>query len=570
QEQEEKSKQAAPGPDEDPNNQPTPWATGKFIEKAYLEGAEAAAKQKDKENPYPKDNNNWRSWNRGFNSIDPKDVKKPKTEKDCPRTFHINKIHIDTTRFQNREKLNQEVVNEIAENFDANQFDPVVIWYDKKAEKWFLLAGHHRLKGAEKAGRKMVKTRCFEGTEAEAIKYAKELSNANRTLETPMERAKIYRAQISKTNIKELENKAKRLEGKNWNYVLNIAYLKPSGKVLTALTALDRNSVKVTQQNLEKIADWTGEARRLFPQLTDAHEDEIYDFLLSNFAKAKSLSRKTDWITKINAVVHRLDFNPDEPLNLKRIAYKTQGESEYEIQMFAIDEEIKAFEKSKEVLKARFNDPKAQGYISPDDPEYETLQARADDQIKALDEKLKAVRKEKLDLMQKKGRMIKGGLDQGNLFAQATQKVDKAVKEIRKVQNKPESDTYKDIRAGIDALFRKKAMAKDDSIFLRENIKYIKGILMVAKNDKVQFSESDVIKLGIIIQPIIQRQHAIEYDNVVTNKRTLAPTFNNLLRWTGNPGRYDLIGVDSAKNDKPTVLARKVKRARIFNLLGIK
>lgn len=491
-------------------------------------------------------------------------------KKECSRNFYINKIHTDPARFQNREKLNQEIINEIAKNFDPNQFDPVVIWYDKKKEKWFLLAGHHRIKGAEKKGRKMVKTRCFEGNEAQAIKYAKELSNANRTLETPLERAKIYRADISRVNKKDLEKKAKRLEGKNWNYILNIAYLKPTGKVLTALVALDRNSDKTTQQNLEKIADWAGEARRVFPHLTDNHENEIYDFLLSNFAKEKSISRKIDWITKVNAIVQRLDFKATDPLNLKRIAFKTQGESEYETQMFAIDEEIKAVEKSKQALKDRFNNPKVPEYVNPGLPSYDQMQKEAEQVSEKLDQKLKALRKKKLDLMQKKGRMIKGGLDQGNLFAQVVKKVDAKVVQIRQIQNKPAGETYDLLHKEIHILFKKKEDEPSGFLFVRQNLKYIKRILKIAKNDKVQFVTSDIIKLGIIIQPILQGDQAIENDVSRSNKRTLSPTFNNLLRWTSNPGRYDLIGVDTFKNAKPTVLARKVKKARIFNLLGIK
>ncbi|KAA3637787.1 MAG: hypothetical protein DWQ02_06210, partial [Bacteroidetes bacterium] len=99
QEQEEKSKQAAPGPDEDPNNQPTPWATGKFIEKAYLEGAEAAGKQSGKKNPYPKDSNNWRSWNRGYNSIDPKDLEKEKQTKKITLGIQKDEFATDKNKF---------------------------------------------------------------------------------------------------------------------------------------------------------------------------------------------------------------------------------------------------------------------------------------------------------------------------------------------------------------------------------------------------------------------------------------------------------------------------------------
>ncbi len=434
-----------------------------------------------------------------------------------------------------------------------------MVWDDPKDTKTYLLAGHHRLAGAKRAGREMIKTRCFEGTEKEAIAYAKELSNANRTLETPLERAALYRQKAkSGASAQDIRKQAEKLEGKNWRYILNLAALNPDGKTVNAMLSLADSSDKTTQQNLEKIADWIGEARRAFDRVTDAHENEMYDFLLENFGMAKpSISRKDVWIDRINGIVQSIDFDPANPLNLKRIQYKTQGESEYERQMAEIDEKIKEAETKKQDWKDRFNKPTHPKYVSPKLPDYDTLQKNADKQIEKIDAELKALRSQKLDLAQKKGQMIQGGMAQLDIFASGAKDVDSTVNEIRRRQRKEERK--EDIVENFD-----RAQNEDDYI------RMVRTKLERAKNDQVELSEAQVIELGIMIQPLVQKLPGILVDMMSTNKRVLAPTFNNLLRWAQKPGRYDLVGVDIAKGAKPTVLARTVKRARIFNLLGLK
>ncbi len=489
-----------------------------------------------------------------------KDKLKRELEKsDCPKEMAIDQIHIDEARFQNRAKLNETIVAQIAENFDENQLDPVVVWDDPQNGKTFLLAGHHRLAGAKRAGKTNIKTRCFEGTEKEAIAYAKELSNANRTLETPLERAKIYRQKLEKgEDPKKVRAQAEKLEGKNWRYILNLAALNPDGKIANALLSLADSSDKTTQQNLEKIADWAGEARRTFDRLTNAHENEIYDFLLENFAgKKPAISRKDVWMDRINGIVSAMDFDPDKALNLKRIQYKTQGESEYERQMAEIDAAIKDAEAKKQELKDRFNKLTHPSFVSPNQPDYDSLQRNADQQIEKIDAELKSLRARKLELAQKKGQMIQGGMAQLDIFSAAARDVDMTVNEIRRRQRKPE---------------RKEHLLEnyEDAATEEDYIQMVRAKLDRARNDQVHLTEAQIIELGILIQPLVQSFGGALIDVMSTNKRVLAPTFNNLLRWAQKPGRYDLVGVDIAQGEKPTVLARKVKRARIFNLLGLK
>src|SRR5690606_35880410 len=64
--------------------------------------------------------------------------------------YPISKIKTDEKRFQNRNKLNENTVQNIVDNYSPTQLDPLIIWEDKKAGKTFLLAGHHRLEALKR------------------------------------------------------------------------------------------------------------------------------------------------------------------------------------------------------------------------------------------------------------------------------------------------------------------------------------------------------------------------------------------------------------------------------------
>ena len=153
--------------------------------------------------------------------------------------------------------------------------------------------------------------------------------------------------------------------------------------------------------------------------------------------------------------------------------------------------------------------------------------------------------------------MIQGGMAQLDIFSAAARDVDQTVNEIRRRQRKPE---------------RKENLLEnyEDAATEEDYIQMVRRKLERARSDQVHLTEAQIIELGILIQPLVQSFGGALIDVMSTNKRVLAPNFNNLLRWAQKPGRYDLVGVDIAQDEKPTVLARKVKRARIFNLLGLK
>lgn len=64
--------------------------------------------------------------------------------------------------------------------------------------------------------------------------------------------------------------------------------------------------------------------------------------------------------------------------------------------------------------------------------------------------------------------------------------------------------------------------------------------LKAAQEDGVTLSEAQVIKLDIMLRPLVQSQHGAFIDVLFDNRRVLAPTYDNLLRWAEQPGNYDL------------------------------
>lgn len=59
-------------------------------------------------------------------------------------------------------------------------------------------------------------------------------------------------------------------------------------------------------------------------------------------------------------------------------------------------------------------------------------------------------------------------------------------------------------------------------------------------------------------------------DNGSDNKRRLTPTKENLVRWMKAPGKFDLIGVDTASKTDATADLKHVKKETILHLIGFK
>lgn len=195
----------------------------------------------------------------------------------------LTKIHTDTKRFQNRvDAFSEASANSVAENYDPNKFDPIVVWFDPKVKKLFVLSGHSRFEGMHRRKAKTIPVRYFKGTEQEAIQFAKVEANRGATQETLIEDLAAYRMMrdgddgrgIKKSTKGELQKifkgKVQKLEA--------YSYLAQGGLFVNALSQATTSNYPYLERN----AQWVGQLRRENRVLQNSSEDNIFHFFYSD------------------------------------------------------------------------------------------------------------------------------------------------------------------------------------------------------------------------------------------------------------------------------------------------
>ena len=323
------------------------------------------------------------------------------------KTIPLSDLYTDEKRFQNRKKLNEEIVENIVNNFKPTDLDPLVVWYDKKQGKTFVLAGHHRFEALKRLKHKTVPVKFANDdypTETDAIRYAKEISNANRTLEEPYERAAIYRKYREEGySEKEINDKAA-LEGKNRSYILNLSCLNPKGSTMSTLVQFSQTQSKADKNEAERIADWIGQARRNAPELTDAHEKEMFDFLMNKEA-SKRTTTKVKFLEYVRACWN--PFEPTAPLNLARMKYQSEGEKQYDEEVERYKTLISDLQNNIGNLKDRFINPANKDFVNPEAPDYMAVKKIADNKIAEYNTQIQYYQKELLKLYSNKQSYLK-------------------------------------------------------------------------------------------------------------------------------------------------------------------
>ena len=323
------------------------------------------------------------------------------------KTIPLSDLYTDEKRFQNRKKLNEEIVNNIVQNFKPTDLDPLVVWYDKKQDKTFVLAGHHRFEALKRLKHKTVPVKYANEdypTEADAIRYAKEISNANRTLEEPYERAAIYRKYREEGYSEKDINEKAALEGKNRSYILNLSWLNSKGATMSTLVQFSQTQSKADKNEAERIADWIGQARRNAPELTDAHEKEMFDFL-TNKEASKRTTNKAKFLEYVRACYN--PFEPTEPLNLARIKYQSEGEKQYDEEVEELKSNINKLQGNITDIKDRFINPNNPQYIKPTAPDYLAIKQIADNKIAEYNTQIQYYQKKLFEVYQNKKNYIK-------------------------------------------------------------------------------------------------------------------------------------------------------------------
>lgn len=257
----------------------------------------------------------------------------------------IRLINVDSDRFQNRDKLDMQHVQEIAANFVQSDFDPVVLWRDNGGKIW-MLKGHHRLEAFRLMKKSHITAQFFNGIEKKAIEYALN-SNTTALNENDIERAKYYRGLLSKIPISKVQEQANKAHRANGIYIVDLAHLSIKGKALHTLSAINDSTDKGTRNKLTSICSWIGHVCRKH-KLSLLQENECFNYLLERYSdkkKAGYFSSKNDFFAYIDAIIQRKkannNYNTDNLLNLYNITEKTEIEKEYDSELSRLSANIK-------------------------------------------------------------------------------------------------------------------------------------------------------------------------------------------------------------------------------------
>jgi hypothetical protein len=280
-------------------------------------------------------------------------------------------------------------------------------------------------------GESTIPARYFEGTDSEAKDFALK-SNKLGTLQTDLENADYYRGQIAngkRYNAVLTEAKENEQEGSAVR-IIDYAHLNPKGKAYQALESLEKGESDTTT-NVKLIAQKVGRIRSQNPHLTDAHEQELFDYFSENgYPTDKEIQ---DPNGTINRSINAVRFDTKEPLNLNKFVAKTAERIQWE-------KELKELETLRDELKKEVNPSKQSGWSGLKEKAIASLakgkskeqidQAEKDfnsnkDNVKTNYEKKLSEQKQKLQgvndkiakhLLREKS-LIQGEKNQGSLFS---------------------------------------------------------------------------------------------------------------------------------------------------------
>jgi len=289
----------------------------------------------------------------------------------------LTKIQSKPEWFQNRadaystRSVEAIVAAVMSGRFVWTNFDPIQLWKGPGGIL-YILSGHSRKEAFKRLADMgtVYQGRTFDTIPAkvetnlslpEAQQVARE-SNTLSTPETALERAQYYRnlKSTGEFTMRQLEESAKRTEGRNANKVLAFSFLNTGGKTFAALQAL-QTADATSFANIETIAQWVGNARKTLPMLTNAHEDELYDWLVTGGGygtKSGQINSEGAFKAELQKIVMKRTefgvFDQANPLNIQSARYASPVEAEYNAQLDRLRFDIAELEKEKREKLKRY------------------------------------------------------------------------------------------------------------------------------------------------------------------------------------------------------------------------
>ena len=244
-------------------------------------------------------------------------------------------INTDPDRFQMRDEdggagINEEFVQEAVDAFDETKVNPITVWKDPKDGKFYVLDGHHTREILSRVGEKSADVKLFKGTESKAIAFSEEANAARRGV-GPLDAAKVLRkARNEGATKKDIAAKAKKIGGKNAKTFLAISHLNPKGQVMSALRSMQAAG-EAELTNMMDMARWIGLARQSNPELTNAHEQEMFEQIRKDYKNKNGYRTQQEFSALINNRTQTLaGFDYTKPLNLKQAVSRTAVQSTFD------------------------------------------------------------------------------------------------------------------------------------------------------------------------------------------------------------------------------------------------
>jgi len=289
----------------------------------------------------------------------------------------ISEIKTNEQEYQGRKnKFSERSARKVAEQFDKNKLLPITV-YKHPDGNTYVLSGHSRLEGMKRRNATTIPATYFEGTPQEAIDFSL-TSNKQGSLQTDIENAAYYRkkllvgesynALLKEAKENEQEGSAKR--------IISIAHLNPNGKAMQDLEALDKGEGD-SKNNILNIATKIGDIRAKNEHLTNAHENELYEFMAAdkkNIPTDKDLANPSN---TLNRSINNAKFTPEEPLNLDRVVNKSDNRIQWE-------KELRELEAQQAELKLAVNPSKKTGWTGLKEKAIATL-AKGDNSKDGID-----------------------------------------------------------------------------------------------------------------------------------------------------------------------------------------
>ena len=225
-------------------------------------------------------------------------------------------VAIDESKFQPRRKgeESQAIIDSIAKNFRASDWDEPILWQDPKTNKYFVLSGHHRHKGVVKGGYESATYKVLpKGTTYDEAVSISQKGNLGRNEQTALTNSDTVRNKYDKGQslisiADELPGltKAKTQVGKQnaVRKLLQLSYLDKKGK-------LQSNYESVNEfPRIQSTSSFIGALRRQYDWMTDRYEDDIFTYLYTENGIRQDDS---DWKLNLTSILEKLDEMDEKP-----------------------------------------------------------------------------------------------------------------------------------------------------------------------------------------------------------------------------------------------------------------